>query len=60
MRGKLERDAAGDVALTTGAGRTPPWVKQRHGERRFGDWRKAQFAQGVIPRELLCGGIVGE
>ena len=26
-------------------------------ERRLGDWRKAQFAQGVIPGELLRGGI---
>ena len=26
-------------------------------ERRFGDWGKAQFAQGVNPGELLCGGL---
>ena len=26
MRGELERNAAGDVALTPGAGRTTPWA----------------------------------
>ena len=26
-------------------------------ERRFGGWRKAQSAQGVIPRKLLRGGL---
>ena len=29
-------------------------------ERRFGDWSKTQFAQGVIPRKLLRGGKGGE
>ena len=39
--------------------RTHSTVKHRNGERRFGDWRKAQFAQGVMPGMLLGWGIRG-
>ena len=57
MRGELERDAAGDVALIPGAGRTPPWVWHWALNAGLGGWRKTQFTQGVIPRDLLRGGI---
>ena len=60
MRGELEREAAGDVALAPGR-RTHSALGLASGmERRFGGWRKAQLAQVVIPGGLLCWGIKGD
>ena len=46
-----------ETSYLLGEGRTPPTVKQGNGERRFGDWRKARLAQGVMPGMLLGRGI---
>ena len=48
MRGELERNAAGDVALTPGAGRTTPWVWHWAWNAGLGVGEKAQFTQGMF------------
>ena len=48
MRGELEGNAVGNVALAPGAGRTTPrdWHWAWHAG--LGRWGKAQFAQGLF------------
>ena len=55
MRGELERDAAGDVALTPGAGRTPPWVWNGHGTPVLGIGERGSSPRVSFPGSCYVG-----